>query len=933
MRTEPSNEFLTLLSEISLSATKEAPDTISISVSPLNPFVGLRPFNREEDLLFFGRRQQVKELLQKLKANRFLAIVGTSGCGKSSLIQAGLIPNLKAGFIVESRDRWRVATTSPGDSPLRNLATSILSVSGVVESEESVTALVNAIRCEGAAAIVDQVWPFSTRLDANLLLLVDQFEEIFRFGEYGRVSESNETEAGILQKREEANEFVGVMLQLAKQDRVPIHVVMAMRSDFLGDCDNFFGLPEAMNQSQYLVPRLTRKQQQEAIEGPIFLMGKRIAPRLLDRVLNDVGEESDQLPIMQHALMRTWDEWLKSEDAELDLNHYEAVGTISEALSIDAEKALEEAGNLALTKKIFQVLTDKDEHGRRVRRPANVAEIESITTADHEQIMAVIECFREKGRSFLAVSEGKSKDEQRIDISHESLIRQWTTLRNWVDEEAESREMYLRLSEAAARHKAKKEGVWRNPALQLALDWQKQNLPNESWAKRYNQQFPRAMGFLDKSRRRRRFTVFVYCVLLGLGVVLLSGMAWYRQKGLIAEAKGKEIQLQAVQLSRQKDLDSLEKSLNLQRETALLALKQEEAAQRAVLAEQGQREAEAQRVEAERQKKIAEDKTREALRQTKLANERLGLYQTQLHQTLLAQQDAERQKEEAQRQRELAERKTEEARLQAEEADKQRRAAIAALAEKDTEQKAKEKAQQEVIRLENERREEKQREEAYRAGKKVVLRHSLLGNVSYHQGKGKVLEIDEDWIEDNIVSVDIPQLKSIATGTGALVDKVSFHRCGIDQLRGALTEIQEKGLLNRILIWNRAFVTAKDDQTARFRETPTSHFLGLAFDMNLTYNPPIRTTAQEVNKGVGSVLEIVPIFEKYGFTWGGNRPGSRLREPAHFELIRIEDSVSCFGPRPQTNSYPDGSSFFFELGRLDRSVLMQTTSFPFGTSR
>ena len=99
------------------------------------------------------------------------------------------------------------------------------------------------------------------------------------------------------------------MLALAEQRRLPIYVVMTMRSDFLGDCDHFHGLPEAMNRGQYLVPRLTRQQRQQAIEGPSLLFGASISPRLLDRLLNDVGDKSDQLPVMQHALMRTWEEW------------------------------------------------------------------------------------------------------------------------------------------------------------------------------------------------------------------------------------------------------------------------------------------------------------------------------------------------------------------------------------------------------------------------------------------------------------------------------------------------------------------------------------------------------------------------------------------------------------------------------------------------
>ena len=90
-----------------------------------NPYVGLRPFEAEESLCFFGRREQTAELLRQLGTKRFLAVVGSSGCGKSSLIRAGLIPALLGGFLVEERDRWFVACMKPGDAPLHNLAAAL----------------------------------------------------------------------------------------------------------------------------------------------------------------------------------------------------------------------------------------------------------------------------------------------------------------------------------------------------------------------------------------------------------------------------------------------------------------------------------------------------------------------------------------------------------------------------------------------------------------------------------------------------------------------------------------------------------------------------------------------------------------------------------------------------------------------------------------
>src|SRR5262245_37164299 len=309
---------------------------------PSNPFVGLRPFYSSEALLFFGRGAQTVELMRRLHRDHFIAVVGSSGCGKSSLVRAGLIPKLRAGFLTEDRDQWLVAVMKPGDAPLRNLAAALIEA---IPAGGDVEDCAEAIRAGGAQAVIEQLSPSLAHSDANLLLLVDQFEEIIRFG----------VESGKPEQRAEAEDFVSIMLALAEQRRLPIYVVMTMRSDFLGDCDHFHGLPEAMNRGQYLVPRLTRQQRQQAIEGPIRLFGASISPRLLDRALNDVGDKSDQLPVMQHALMRTWEEWGRWGDEatgrddnpqspspnpqsdQVDLPHYEAAGGIKSALSKDAE--------------------------------------------------------------------------------------------------------------------------------------------------------------------------------------------------------------------------------------------------------------------------------------------------------------------------------------------------------------------------------------------------------------------------------------------------------------------------------------------------------------------------------------------------------------------------------------------------------------------
>ena len=486
-----------------------------------NPFVGLRPFKTEESLLFFGRNEQTIELLQRLHQTRFLAVVGSSGCGKSSLIRAGLIPKLKAGFLIEERDRWLTATMKPGDAPLQNLARSLLEAAFKDATEPAIEEFVKQIGQSGADAVITRLAPALSDSSSNLLLLIDQFEEIFRFG----------VESGNAEQRDEAEDFVALMLALAAQPNLPIYVVLTMRSDFIGDCDNFYGLPEAMNRSQYLVPRLTRRQRQQAIEGPIRLFGATISPRLLDRVLNDVGDKSDQLPVMQHALMRTWEEWKRDGETRgqgdgemggkgngenlqlVDVRHYEAVGTLTDALSRDAEAALaalsEEDRKIA--ERMFQALTDTDARNRQIRRRAHLSELCAITEASRETIETIFKEFSGNGRSFLTATKGA---DPLIDISHESLIRQWRQASDWVKTETDWRDHYKRLSHDAEIHRqsGKPEDLLKGSQLTSALEWQEKRNPNPAWARRYSpdleaevadQRFDAAVNFLAESRDER----------------------------------------------------------------------------------------------------------------------------------------------------------------------------------------------------------------------------------------------------------------------------------------------------------------------------------------------------------------------------------------------------------------------------------------------
>src|SRR5579872_282928 len=507
-----------------------------------NPFPGLRPFEPEEDHLFFGREKQIDELLRRLRSTRFLSVVGSSGSGKSSLVRCGLIPSLHSGFMVTAGSSWRIAMIRPGEDPIGNLATA-LNGSGVLGPDGELTdvnrMLLEATLRRSTLGLVNTVQQARIPASDNLLVIVDQFEELFRFRRSGQIDNS----------RDEAVAFVKLLLQGVHQDQVPVYVILTMRSDFIGDCMDYPGLPEAINAGQYLVPRMTRDELRSAITGPIAVGNGEISSRLVLRLLNDMADDQDRLPVLQHALMRTWDYWQrhKTDGEPIDIADYEAVGTLARALSLHAEEAYLEASsdrNRRIVERLFKGLTDTFSDPRGTRRPAPVQELAAICDVSEQDVIDVIEIFRKPGRSFLMPPPPTPiNSRSMIDLSHESLMRCWTRLITWTEEERTAATTYVRISQAASWFEQGTAGLWRNPELEIGLKWKEREQPTAAWAARYHAAFERAMAFLDRSeqeqvrldaereheRKRKLRQVQYAAIVLGimLGVALsLAYIAW-----------------------------------------------------------------------------------------------------------------------------------------------------------------------------------------------------------------------------------------------------------------------------------------------------------------------------------------------------------------------------------------------------------------------
>lgn len=544
----------------------------SIEIS--NPYPGLRSFEPEEDFLFYGREQQIDDLIRKLRNNKFLAVLGTSGSGKSSLVKSGVIPALYSGFMSGKGSLWNIVNFRPGSNPIQNLAKALfdntknhLDQLGL-NSNDGLNSIEAALKSTPKG--LEQFYNKFAVPGENLLLLIDQFEELFRFT-------STDNSNHFI----EAKQLLDNLLWATKSSNLPIYVVITMRSDFLGDCTHFQGLPEAINEGNYLVPKMTTDQIKSAIIGPAAVGGATVSNELVNRLLLDIGENQDQLPILQHVLMRVWECWnLKyNREGKLDIVHYEEVGTVTQALSLHAEEAFLELKSDRLQdvcRGLFRTLTDRGNDGRGVRRPTQMSKIMELVGASFEEVSQVANTFRKVGRAFLVPAAKINLSESSIlDISHESLMRVWQRLIRWVEEESESIDMYVRLCEAADQYENRKGSLWRDPELTLALKWRADNSPNIAWASRINRNFERAMLFLEYSEeqqkreiefaenqqkqkllRARRFSITISII----GVIALGFGVWAFFERIKAEENRKKAELKELEAKEQTEIARGEKA-------------------------------------------------------------------------------------------------------------------------------------------------------------------------------------------------------------------------------------------------------------------------------------------------------------------------------------------------------------------------------------
>lgn len=460
------------------------------------PYPGLRPFKKGEWSIFFGRERMTADVVEQLLTRKIVLVHGASGCGKSSLVLAGVQAQLETQH-ARSGMSWRCSTMRPGSRPLQNLAAAITEAAPQQDDslERELHRALNTT--SGAAARVVELLDLSP--EQRVCVVIDQFEELFRF--------AKEVSA------DQAILFARFLDSFSPPTKAPpgIHLLVTMRSEFLGECARLEGLATIVNSAQYLLPRMTVDDLLRAIRDPAPLYGGHVEPDLAERIVADARSTQAELPLMQHGMMRLWRLATSQTRGNagvvvLRLSAYQKHGPLSRLLDAHADSVMANlaAGPTAspIVQKLFRALTDVNAEGAAIRRPQPLAALATVIGVPTDDLRCVVDGFRADGVSFLTpYAPLPLRDDSVIDISHEALIRCWQRIGakpdGWLLREFRDGQVWRSLRSQADAFRMDPRAVLSEAAAESRSAWIKDR--NRAWADRYGGDWDAVVDLLNAS--------------------------------------------------------------------------------------------------------------------------------------------------------------------------------------------------------------------------------------------------------------------------------------------------------------------------------------------------------------------------------------------------------------------------------------------------
>lgn len=456
------------------------------------PYRGLEPFDIDHAAFFYGREALVQKIIRIIKdhltaehRHRFLAIIGPSGSGKSSLSRAGVVYALKEGAFNGSR-KWPMIIFNPGSDPMRSLAISLATYQEepaghekLLKMEKNLLTSPDSLEFELRAALGLR------QPDDAALLVIDQFEQIFT----------------LCKDEKKRNAFISALLEVARPGASRIYIMIAMRADFYSKCFKFDSFANLLTSNQVAVPPMSRENISSVITEPAKRVKCSFETGLVARLLSDLEGASVGLPLLEHTLLELW---RRRDGDRMTHRTYEEIGGIAGALEQHAESTFEMFSDeeKRQCKRIFMRLVQPSDSGEYTKRQTLITELIPPHNGDslaRESAIRVLQTLT-SGRVRLVTTNGAMIAEGRgfAEVSHEALIKNWSRLRRWVDEDKEGFRILHQLRQSTKNwleHKENKSFLYQGSRLTDALAWTKDKTDDLSEDER---------RFLRESSNRRR---------------------------------------------------------------------------------------------------------------------------------------------------------------------------------------------------------------------------------------------------------------------------------------------------------------------------------------------------------------------------------------------------------------------------------------------
>jgi len=421
---------LELAAAVRASLAGEASSVTAPAEAIRNPYKGLRAFLEADAADFFGREVVTQRLLRRLEedrpGSRFLAVVGPSGSGKSSVVRAGLVPALRRGSLPGS-ERWYVIDMLPGAHPLRELESALLGLA-VAPPPSLLDELEGDTR--GLLRAVDRILPDP---DAELLIVLDQLEEVFT----------------LIEDEDERLHILESLRAAATEAGSRVRIVATLRADFFDQPLSVRGFGDLLAQRTEAITPMSPEELERAIVAPAERTGLAVEPRLLAAMVADVVDRPGALPLLQFTLTELAE---RREDGVLTLVGYRRIGGVSGALARRAEQLFEgmNEGARDACRQVFLRLVTLGEGSDDTRRRVRRSELQPLT--DARTLDGVLDAF---GRHrLLSFDRDPATREPTVEIAHEALLGAWDRLSGWIDEARDDIRTQRRLAAAVSEWEA-----------------------------------------------------------------------------------------------------------------------------------------------------------------------------------------------------------------------------------------------------------------------------------------------------------------------------------------------------------------------------------------------------------------------------------------------------------------------------------------------